>query len=120
MTEHDEIRRRLLAGVITDAIGDKPERLDALQASEWSPEFEGLMRNRLVMGRYRYGRMDRADDRNYDRVGSILRRLGHYQRTGNLEHLVDAANLCLMEFVHTAHPGAHFSAADDGEHTLKG
>ena len=115
----DHIRDRLLAGVSDAPIGDKSESRDSLLKSEWSDEFEKLMRNRLLMGRYRYGRMDRKTDRNYDRTGSIIRRIRHYQQTGNMEFLVDAANLCLMEFVHCDHPSKHFAAADDGEHVQK-
>lgn len=115
-TIFDHLRDRCLKNVHDTPIGDKREHLDDLVASEWSPEFERLMRNRLLMGRFRYGRMDRAEQRNYDRVGSALKRLRHYQVTGNLEYLVDAANLCLMEFEHGEHPSRHFEAADDGEH----
>lgn len=95
------------------------ESLSSLRLSEWSPQFETLMRNRLLMGRFRYGRMDRKEERNYDRVGSMTQRLSLYQKTGNLEHLVDVANLAMMEFEHGEHPFKHFEAADDGVHTAK-
>ena len=77
------------------------------------------MRTRLLMGRYRYGRMDRTTDTNYDRIGSALKRLKRYRETGNQEFLVDAANLCLMEFVHGYHPDKHFASIDDGEHVTR-
>lgn len=114
--EHDYLRARLLAGVVDAPVGDKAESLDDLRRSEWSQEFEGLMRNRLLVGRYRYGLMQRTDGRNYNRVGSAMRRLLAYQETGNMEHLVDVANLMLMEFEHGDHPERHFHAADDAEH----
>jgi len=116
---NDHIRARLTADIFTDAIGDKAETKPALVASEWSPEFETLMRNRLLVGRYRYGRMDRTAERNYDRIDSAVKRLKNYQATGNMEYLVDAANLCLMEFEHSEHPEKHFTAVDDGEHVAK-
>lgn len=115
-TEHDLLRARLLRGIERTPIGDKRECLASLRLSEWSSEFERLMRNRLLMGRFRYGRMDRSDQRNYDRIGSAMKRLRLYQASGNLEYLVDVANLCLMEFEHGSHPDKHFHAADDGEH----
>lgn len=114
VTQH--IRDRLEER-ITGGLGHAREDLESLRESEWSPEFERLMRNRLLMGRFRYGRIDRTDDRNYDRVGSMIKRLRLYQETGNLEFLVDTANLALMEFVHSDHPNKHFEAADDGIHT---
>ena len=116
MFEHDWLRNRLLSQVIFTPVGDKQESKEALECSEWSEHFERLMRNRLLMGRFRYGRLDRAEHRNYDRVGSCERRLQAYRETGNLEHLVDVANLCLMEFEHSDHPDRHFEAADDGPH----
>lgn len=113
---HDILRARLLAGLS----GQARESRDSLVASEWSAKFERLMRNRLLVGRFRYGRMDRADARDYDRVGSAIRRLERYQETGNQEYLVDAANLCLLEFEHGTHPKRHFEAIDDGEHVGRG
>ena len=119
MTDHDAVRAHLLRGINYDPVADKTESLTDLVVSEWSPEFERLMRNRLLMGRFRYGRLDRTEQRNYDRVGSCLRRLRAYRETGNLEYLVDVANLCLMEFEHSDHPDRHFEAADDGEHVAR-
>lgn len=90
--------------------------VDALRKSEWSNEFEQLMRNRLVMGAIRYGKIGAPGKPTYDRVASMQKRLAKYTETGNKEFLVDVANLCLLEFVECAHPNAHFSAIDDGEH----
>jgi hypothetical protein len=86
----------------------------------WSREFEQLMRNRLLMGAFRYGLFSdqRASGTHYDSVASAIAHLVKYIRTGNSEHLVDAANLCLVEFVRPTQE-SHFSAVDDGEHAEK-
>lgn len=118
-SEHDYLRKRLLSGFDDSPVGGKAETIDVLRQSEWSAEFEQLMRNRLLMGRFRYGRMDDPAKGDYDCIKSALSRLRKYQETGNLEHLVDVANLCLVEFVHGRHPNKHFEAADDGEHVEK-
>jgi len=96
-----------------------PEILDYedLRKSEWSPKFEELMRERLILGAYRYGRIFAKDKPKYDRIASIIKRLRKFEVDGNKEHLVDAANLCLLEFVECNHPNAHFTSIDDGEHT---
>jgi len=97
-------------------VPDLPE----LQRSQWSPEFEQLQRRRLIMGAFRYGLLDdqkAAGGNGYDNVGSLIRRAKLYQATGNLEHLVDIANLAMVEFVTGEHPARHFAANDDGEHT---
>lgn len=114
---HDALRARLLR--VVDLINNRPEplKLEDLEKSEWSPEFERLMRNRLIMGGLRYGLISGNKGKPYDRVGSCVKRLRAYQETGNLEHLVDVANLCLCEYLHGTHPRRHFAAADDGIHT---
>lgn len=90
--------------------------LDELRQSQWSPLFETLMRNRLVLGGLRYGLLKEEGPR-FDNVGSAIARLKRYQTDGNIEHLVDAANLCLVEFERGSHPKRHFYANDDGYHT---
>lgn len=72
---------------------------------------------RLVLGSLRYGPISAPGKPKYDRIGSMVRRLEKYQHTGNLEHLVDVANLAFLEFVESVHPKKHFYAEDDSEHT---
>jgi len=115
---HDQIRNHLLqqAGII------KPEpipSLEELKTTEWSSEFEKFMRNRLIMGCMRYGALRRKDKPKYDRLTSIRQRLDLYEANGNAEHLVDIANLCMVEFVDESHPNFHWHAQDDGIHSKK-
>lgn len=94
-----------------------PERkasLCILKETEWSLKFEQLMRNRLIMGAIRYGRIGAKDKPVYDRISSIEKRLEKYKKTVNKEHLVDVANLCLCEFEEGQ---GYFKPIDDGEHT---
>ncbi len=90
--------------------------LQELKETEWSVDFEKLMRNRLVMGALRYGRIGDGCKPKYERTASMVSRLEKYNETGNKEFLVDVANLCLLEFVECHHPKAHFNSVDDGEH----
>lgn len=89
-------------------------------ATQWSPEFERLMRNRLLVGAYRYGPIAKYGKPPYDRVPACLKRLRQYQQTGNTELLVDVANLCLLEYVEGRHPLKHWHATDDTEHVTGG
>jgi hypothetical protein len=75
------------------------------------------MRLRLIMGAFRYGKLHGQGKPAYDRVGSAKARLDLYLRTHNQEHLVDAANLLLLEFEEPSYPDAYFESADDGIHT---
>lgn len=91
--------------------------LEELRRTEWSNEFETLMRNRLIQGSFRYGRLGTSNKPKYDRVTDIIRRVELYRETGNLELLVDVANLSLAEFVEGNHPKKHMESIDDGIHT---
>jgi hypothetical protein len=42
-------------------------------------------------------------------------RISKYLATGNTEWLIDAANYCMIAFMHPVHPDAHFRATDSGE-----
>ena len=96
--------------------------LDYLEKTQWSPRFEKLMRNRLIMGAIRYGTNLGTIPKKkskHDLVYSIERRIQLYKETGNAEFLVDAANYCLLEFENETHPNFHFCSTDDGEHSKK-
>lgn len=93
--------------------------LSDLRKTEWSVDFETLMRNRLVVGALRYGRMGGKNKPQYNRVESMLKRLHKYSDNGNKEYLVDVANLCLLEFVECHHPKQHFQATDDVDHVTQ-
>jgi len=103
-TVSEHIRSRLL------------DPLARLRQTQWSDEFEQYMRNRLIMGSFRYGLLGAPGKPQYDRVSYARRCLDSYKKTGNLECLVDAANLALVEFVEGEHPKKHFRSDDDGEH----
>lgn len=64
----------------------------------WSAPFETYMRNRLLMGAFRYGLMG-APGKTYQKMPSIRRRVLRYGEDGNQELLVDAANLAMVEYV---------------------
>lgn len=132
---HDQLRQRLLERA---GLADPPpppftrEQAEKLYESERLAEFEKLMLNRLVMGALRYGPLagGHHDKHGYfpcvvhdfpqslagrpgsRRIASAIKRLIEYQQTGNQEHLVDAANLCGIEFEYGNHPQAHFEAID--------
>lgn len=118
MCEHDAIRERLLARAGIFPQRESAPSLDEIYKMQWSRQFEEAMRNRMAMGYFRYGALPKQIGRHkYDNIGSVERRLALYKKDRNREHLVDIANLCLVEFV--VHPELPFIAADDGEHTQK-
>ena len=93
-------------------------KLEELEKSEWSDEFELLMRNRLLFGAFRYGLFKNAEP-NIELIKDVIRRIKEYIKTGNQEFLVDAANLCMCEFITPSVSNAHFLSIDDGKHYNK-
>ena len=87
--------------------------LETLKRTEWSKEFESLMRNRLIMGAMRYGRLGKPKPK-WDRLSSIAKKVSAFKQDKNKELLVDIANLCLVEFVEGE---GYFTSADDEDHT---
>ena len=87
-----------------------------LRESEWSSRFEEFMRNRLVMGYYRYGPFATINRTTKQMLDSIIYRAEQYMKTGNDELLVDIANLSMKEFAVGEHPNKHFESEDDGSH----
>lgn len=112
----EHIREHLLnAAGVTPSQPCLPD-LAVLRQTEWCQAFEQLMRNRLIMGAFRYGRFSEPRKGKYDCIRSIVERIALYREDGNLEHLVDVANLAMVEFACGQHPRRHFSALDDRIH----
>lgn len=109
----DHIREHLEVALFPSRVPDLRE----LRESEWDSRFEQLMRNRLLMGAFRYGLIKDRKASEWKALESMRRRLDAYERTGNTENLVDVANLCLLEFREPSVKSAVFHATDDtGEH----
>jgi hypothetical protein len=90
--------------------------LEKIRKTQWCDDFERLMRNRLTMGAFRYGLFDKRKTSKMDLIGDAERRIRKYRKEGNMECLVDATNLLLLEFACGGHPKCHFKSTDDGDH----
>lgn len=116
----DLLREHLYYDICGIPVNDKKmPSLDELIATETNDTFMQLMRNRLVMGAFRYGRMKDKEKGEYKLLESLKRKLNMYQQTGNLEYLVDAANYLLLEFTYPHVDNPHFNATDDIDHCEK-
>lgn len=117
-TVHDYLRARLLqqAGVF-EPVKPAPT-LGEIARIQSCPCFEEYRKNRMIMGYFRYGSLQSQIGRaKYDNIGSIEKRLLLYREDKNREHLVDIANLAMIEFA--THPDYPFRASDDGLHAAK-
>ena len=80
--------------------------------SEYSKRFLEGMLARMAMSYFKYGNVADAYPSRVNAVESLKLRLEKYAETGNTEYLMDAANFAMIEFMHPAHPDAHFEATD--------
>lgn len=116
MTNTELLRQRLLKSV------PEPNKITFtsikdLEESQWCPSFFRLLKNRMILGSFRYGKLrsQKASSIKYDNIASVFKRLNLYKRTGNDEFLVDSANLLMIEFMIGTHPNKHFKSIDDGD-----
>lgn len=111
------IRRRLEAPVV--AASRRLPEVAELLCTERDPAFERARRVRKVVGAFRYGTFaeGHASGTRHRNVESAIDRLFAYLTDGNQEHLVDAANLCEIEWNRPgSHSRPHFTPSDDGPH----
>lgn len=81
--------------------------------SQWSEEFERLRFHRMAMSFFRYGNLHRPDRPRYDHIGYVIKHCKAYLETGELENLIDAANMLMLEFMRpNCHPSPHFTPSD--------
>jgi len=83
------------------------------RVSYWSQRFEGIMRSRLRMGGQRYGWLGSPDKSQYDRLKDVHNRVDRYKKTGDPRHLADVANFALLEFVEGDHYARHLPERND-------
>ncbi len=114
ITQH--IREHLLSALGIVSSTPLPP-LEVLKESEWSPKFEKLMREGLLIGAFRYGLLNAPNKKQFNRIKDIRHRSRLYEKTGNVEYLRDIANMALLEFEEGYHPNKHFRHTDDGYHT---
>jgi len=102
-----------------DSIGTHPSLSD-LNISQYPPEFaecDKYAHNRMIMGSFRYGLIDRQDLKDYNPAKEAIKRIEKYLKDENLEHLVDANNMIKIAYFR----GKKFlnqtmNPIDDGEH----
>lgn len=109
---------RWKAGVSEIDLSARPmPDLESLRDSEQVEEIDRFCRNRLIMGAFRYGLIRNQDYSKYDLPGEAIIRIRQYEKTRNLEHLVDAINMCKLSYINGRRRGELMQAGDDTRHT---
>lgn len=114
LTEHQYIRKHILeyGGVADQEKIDYQSESDLIHRQ--TEEVFSLCRNRLVMGRFRYG--SNLTTNHFNCIPAIQRKLKLYIDTGNMEALIDLINYTYLEYRFGTNPKKHFSATDDEDH----
>jgi len=83
--------------------------------TQYSIKFLQGMVDRVLMSYPKYGHIKDSVEKGMDPLAEVFARLRKYRETGNTEWLIDAANYCMIEFMHPSHDDAHFRSTDSGE-----
>lgn len=77
-----------------------------------SRKFHDMMDNRMLVSHYKYGDSRLGYPDKSKAIDNIEVRLQRYRESGNAEWLVDAANFCMLEFMHPSIPNAFLEGTD--------
>ncbi len=80
--------------------------------TEFSRAFVQGMADRMAVSFCKYGALAEAYPTRVDAIRSLKARMDRYDRDGNTEWLMDAANFALIEFLRPRHPDAHYTPTD--------
>jgi hypothetical protein len=88
------------------------KRTDKVPASEFSETFTQGMYDRMCVSFFKYGPVAHGFPEKLDALASLQLHLDAYAKDGNTEHMMDAANYAMIEFMRPRHPHAFFKATD--------
>ena len=92
--------------------------------SEYDRDFLQGMLDRMSVSYHKYGPVAEGYPDRVDALESLQLRIERYLETKNTEFLIDAANFCMIKFMHPRLPGAHFEPTDSsgspGQNTASG
>ena len=81
-------------------------------SSEYDETFLQGMLDRMAVSYHKYGPVAEGYPDRVDAIESLRLRIDQYLQTKNTEFLIDAANFCMIEFMHPRLLGAHFEPTD--------
>jgi hypothetical protein len=88
---------------------------DNCPPTEYSEQFIQGMINRMSMSYLKYGRISDAYPSKVSALESLKLRIKKYLESGNKEHLMDAANFLMIEFICPEVEDAYFKAEDSNK-----
>ena len=91
---------------------EKLRTTNAVPDSEFSQQFVQGMYDRMCVSFFKYGTAANGFPQKVDAIATLRLCLDAYAMDGNTEHLMDAGNYAMIEFMRPRHPKAHFAATD--------
>jgi hypothetical protein len=127
------LRRRLLISIPSQHSGKLTEKLvmekvSKVDSSRRAQELRERAIERRLMGYFRYEVPDEQGNSYEERVKlgeakpyyvRMMAKLKEYERTGNLELIVDCYNYVLLEWYYMSHPLAHFESTERQDHEVR-
>lgn len=89
--------------------------LTGAQRGQFDREFLQGMVSRTAVSYHKYGAVKDSVEKGMDPMASARDRMRLYERDGNTEWLIDAANYLQFEFMFPSHDNAHFRPTDSDE-----
>lgn len=88
--------------------------LEELKETEWNPRFDILAKGKMVQAAFRYGLL--RNNNHYDFLQAMKNKIALYEKTHNLELMVDVRNYAMLEFTKPQFSDAYYENEDDTEH----
>lgn len=85
---------------------------EEIMKRDWSSEFVAKMERAIETSHYKYGWMSDTYPELAQAVKCIQERVDLYNKTHNLEYLVDIANFAMIEYKHPSYPDASYTPQD--------
>lgn len=91
---------------------DRPAQTRELLERIAPRKFHDMMDDRMLVSFYKYGDSSTGYPEKSIAMDNIQVRVDLYKKTGNVEYLIDAANFCMLEFMHPSIKDAFLKATD--------
>lgn len=79
---------------------------------DFSKEFVTKMQNAIEISHYKYGWASKTYPELAQAIKCSKERLEAYEKTGNKEYLIDAANFAMLEYLYPSLTNAHYTPTD--------
>lgn len=88
------------------------ETREEIMKRDFSEEFVNKMKNAIEMSHYKYGWMSKTYPELAQAVKCIQERLDLYNKTHNLDYLIDVANFAMIEYKYPSYKDSTYIPTD--------